>query len=64
MRNADSWTKAASLLFIDTPLFTGFSRSSDNVTDRYWGEQDERTYAVAFARLFVTIDDFFVQQCD
>lgn len=38
MRNADSWTKVASLLLIDTPLFTGFSRSSDNVTDRYWGQ--------------------------
>ena len=38
MRNTHSWSKAANLLFIDTPLFTGFSRSSDNVTDRFWGE--------------------------
>lgn len=41
MRNAASWTKVASLLFIDTPLFTGFSRSSDNVTDRSWGARKD-----------------------
>lgn len=32
-----SWTNAASMLFIDSPAFTGFSKSGDNVTDRFWG---------------------------
>ncbi len=32
-----SWHKFANVLFLDTPAFTGFSRSTDNVSGQYWG---------------------------
>ncbi|KAL4437083.1 hypothetical protein ABPG75_004222 [Micractinium tetrahymenae] len=39
-RNAFSWHKFANVLFLDTPAFTGFSRSTDNVTGHYWGDDN------------------------
>ncbi|KAL4424454.1 hypothetical protein ABPG77_006392 [Micractinium sp. CCAP 211/92] len=39
-RNSFSWHKFANVLFLDTPAFTGFSRSTDNVSGQYWGDDN------------------------
>jgi serine carboxypeptidase-like clade 1 len=36
-RNPHSWTQLASLLYLDTPVWTGFTHAADNASARHWG---------------------------